>query len=142
MDKSDPQNQEWTPDMNQNKDCAKGKGGGPQLFPVRFESTHPAASSVCVAGCFNQWQPEAKSLHPSEGGRWLKETALPPGTYEYCLVVDGRWMPDPSARESVPNPFGGRNSLLRVIQSQEARHLADAENLPLKNPNKSKRTKI
>ena len=69
-------------------------------------------------------------------GRWLKETVLPPGTYEYCLVVDGEWMPDPRARESVPNLFGGRDSLLKVASSPEAAHLADAEHLPLKNANK------
>jgi hypothetical protein len=39
---------------------------------------------------------------------------LAPGTYEYCLVVDGQWMPDPLAKETVPNPFGGRNSVLKV----------------------------
>jgi hypothetical protein len=47
--------------------------------------------------------------------------------------VDGNWMPDPLARETVPNPFGGRNSILRVVGSPEAAHLSDAENLPLKN---------
>ena len=66
-------------------------------------------------------------------GNWWKETALAPGTYEYCLVVDGQWMPDPLARETVPNPFGGRNSVLKVASSPEAAHRADAENLPLKN---------
>jgi hypothetical protein len=30
------------------------------------------------------------------------------------MVVDGHWMPDPSARDSRPNPFGGRNSVLNV----------------------------
>jgi hypothetical protein len=45
-------------------------------------------------------------------------------------------MPDPQARETVPNPFGGRNSLLKVPDSPEAAHLADAENLPLENANK------
>jgi hypothetical protein len=64
-----------------------------------------------LAGTFNHWQPEAKTLHSSGVGHWWKETALAPGTYEYCLVVDGQWMPDPLARESVPNPFGGRNSV-------------------------------
>ncbi len=66
------------------------------------------------------------------GGRWLKETVLPPGTYEYCLVVDGEWMPDPLAKETVPNPFGGRNSILKVASSPEASHLAAAEHSPLK----------
>jgi 1,4-alpha-glucan branching enzyme len=91
-----------------------GHNAGPQLVPVRFEFTHPTATTVCVAGSFNQWQPEAKTLHSSGIGRWWKETALAPGTYEYCLVVDGQWMPDPQAKETVPNPFGGRNSVLKV----------------------------
>jgi 1,4-alpha-glucan branching enzyme len=109
---------------------------GSQLEPVCFEFTHPTDSTVCVAGTFNDWHAEAKPMHPMRDGRWLKETVLPPGTYEYCLVVDGEWMPDPRARESVPNLFGGRNSLLKVASSPEAAHLADAENLPLKNANK------
>jgi hypothetical protein len=50
-------------------------------------------------------------------------------------------MPDPLAKESVPNPFGGRNSVLTVADSTEAVHLADAENLPLKNAYEQKRRK-
>ena len=64
-------------------------------MPVRFEFTHPTAKTVCIAGTFNHWQPEAKTLHSSGVGHWWKETSLAPGTYEYCLVVDGKWMPDP-----------------------------------------------
>ena len=41
---------------------------GPQLLPVRFEFTHPTATSVCVAGTFNDWQPEAKPMHPFGNG--------------------------------------------------------------------------
>ena len=67
---------------------------------------------------------------PWVDGRWLKKTGLAAGTYEYCLVVDGRWMPDPLAAESVPNPFGGRNSLLKVTHSPGACSLGDAELLP------------
>jgi len=103
---------------NQNHDHgrsqANGEGAEPQLVPVRFEFNDPKATTVCVAGTFNNWQPEAKALHASGSGHWWKETALPPGTYEYCLVVDGQWMPDPMAAETVPNPFGGRNSILKV----------------------------
>ena len=115
---------------------------GTPLVPVRFEFTHPTAKTVCLAGSFNHWQPEAKTLHPAGGGRWVKETALLPGTYEYCLVVDGQWMPDPLAKETVPNPFGGRNSVLRVAGSPEAGHLADAETLPLKHATKQKAQRI
>jgi 1,4-alpha-glucan branching enzyme len=84
------------------------------LIPVRFEFTHPTAKSVSVAGTFNHWQPEAKTLHPTIAGKWGKETVLKPGVYEYCFIVDGQWLPDPTAQETVPNPFGGRNSILKV----------------------------
>lgn len=106
-----------------------------RLIPVHFEFTDPAATTVHIAGTFNNWRPEAKALHSSGLGNWWKDTALAPGTYEYCLIVDGRWMPDPLARESVANPFGGRNSILKVATSPDAAHRADAENFPLKNEN-------
>ena len=119
--------------MKHNHNHDNAQNAGLQLVPVRFEFTSPTAKTVCLAGTFNHWQPEAKTLHSSGVGNWWKETALAPGTYEYCLVVDGRWMPDPLARESVANPFGGRNSILHVANSPEAAHRADAANLPLKN---------
>ena len=109
--------------------------------PVHFEFADPKATTVCIAGTFNHWQPEAKTLHTSGVGNWWKETSLAPGTYEYCLVVDGKWIPDPKARESVANPFGGRNSVLTVASSPIAAHLADAENLPLKKETNQKAKK-
>jgi len=105
----------------------------PQLVPVHFEFKDPKATTVCLAGTFNHWHPESKTLQSSGVGHWWEDTALEPGAYEYCFVVDGKWIPDPLAKETVPNPFGGRNSLLRVACSPEAAHLADAEHLPLKN---------
>ena len=124
--------------MKHNHNHDNAPNAGPQLVMVRFEFTHPTAKSVFVAGTFNQWQPETKTLHSTGEGHWLKETALTPGTYEYCLIVDGQWMPDPLALETVPNPFGGRNSILKVVSSPEATHLVSAENLPLKNTNQQK----
>jgi 1,4-alpha-glucan branching enzyme len=111
----------------------KHQNNEPKLVPVRFEFTHPTATTVCVAGSFNNWQPEAKTLHSSGAGNWWKETSLAPGTYEYCFVVDGEWMADPRTLETVANPFGGRNSVLHVASSTEAAHLEDAEKFPLKN---------
>ena len=73
--------------MKHNKEHDNTKSTTPQLEPVRFEFTHPTASTVCVAGTFNDWHAEAKPLHPVGRGRWLKETVLPPGNYDYCLVV-------------------------------------------------------
>src|ERR1051325_2815301 len=126
-----------TPNKNTKFDRNEGNvpHTGPRPVPVRFEFKHPTASTVCVAGSFNDWRPESEVLHSSGTGHWWKETALAPGTYEYCLVVDGQWGPDPSARETVPNPFGGRNSVLKVATSPGAAHCADAKDLPLKNAN-------
>jgi 1,4-alpha-glucan branching enzyme len=118
--------------MKHNHNHGLDQNAGLKLVPVRFEFTSPTAKTVCLAGSFNRWQPEAKTLHSSGAGNWWKETSLAPGTYEYCLVVDGQWMPDPSAAESVANPFGGRNSILHVAISPEAAHLASAENSPMK----------
>ncbi|MEI7731896.1 MAG: glycogen-binding domain-containing protein [Verrucomicrobiota bacterium] len=111
---------------------------GPQLEPVRFEFSHATATTVCVAGTFNDWHPTAKPMHPLGQGRWLKETVLPAGCYEYRLVVDGQWIADPLAKETVANPFGEHNSILKVGNSMEAAHLDEAEHLPLKNANESK----
>jgi hypothetical protein len=119
--------------MKHNHNHDNAPNAGLKLVPVRFEFTSPTAKTVCLAGSFNHWQPEAKTLHSSGVGNWWKDTSLAPGSYEYCLVVDGQWMPDPRATESVANPFGGRNSILHVAVSPAAAHLADAENLPLKN---------
>ena len=125
--------------MKHNHNLDNIPSAGPQLMPVRFEFTHPTALSVCVAGSFNHWQPDGKALQTSGAGLWWDNTALAPGIYEYCLVVDGNWVPDPLARETVPNPFGGRNSILKVACSPEAAHRADATDLPLKNANKRKK---
>ena len=130
------------PAMKHNHNHDNASTAGLQLQPVRFEFTHPTATTVCIAGTFNHWKPEAKTLHSSGVGHWWKETALAPGTYEYCLIVDGQWMPDPLARETVANPFGGKNSILKVATSPEAGHLAEAENSPLKNAIKQKTQKI
>ncbi len=128
--------------MKHNKNHDNAPGAGSPLVAVHFEFTHPTARTVCVAGTFNNWHPTTKSMHSSGNGHWAKEAFLPPGDHEYCLVVDGQWMPDPLARETVANPFGGRNSVLKVASSPEAAHLADAENLPLKNTNKPKQPKL
>ena len=120
------------PNHNQD-DAPANRAPDPQQVRVRFEFTDSTATTVCLAGTFNHWQPDSKTLDSSGVGHWWKDTALEPGTYEYCFVVDGKWVSDPLAKETVPNPFGGRNSLLRVASSPEAAHRADAQNLPLEN---------
>ena len=111
---------------------------GSQLVPVRFEFAHPTATHVFVAGTFNHWQPDNKPMQSAGPGRWVRETALAPGSYEYCLVVDGHWIPDPQSHETVANPFGGRNSVLTVTVPAETGPKAHTGNTPDKSTNNRK----
>lgn len=81
---------------------------------VSFELVKPGAKQVCVAGSFNGWKPEQAPLLPMGDGRFVADLSVDPGRYEYLFVVDGQWLPDPKATESVRNPFGGTNSVLTV----------------------------
>jgi 1,4-alpha-glucan branching enzyme len=92
----------------------KIKGNGQTSQPLRVEFTHSTAKAVAIAGSFNDWRPESSPMIALGHGRWLKELVLPPGRYEYLIVADGKWLPDPSAKATVPNPFGGVNSLVIV----------------------------
>lgn len=89
-----------------------GNGGINRL--VRFEFSHPTATAMAIAGTFNDWSPGATPMIALGRGRWAKELVLPAGTYEYLLVADGHWIPDPSAKLTAANPFGGVNSVLVV----------------------------
>lgn len=87
----------------------------PSSHPVAFELFAPSAHAVFLAGSFNEWNPTATPMMRLQDRKWAKELRLPAGCYEYLFVVDGQWIPDPKAPDYVPNPFGGCNSVLKVI---------------------------
>jgi hypothetical protein len=80
---------------------------------VEFKLIASEAKSVAVAGIFNGWDPKKTPLE-EVGGAWHAKVELPRGRYEYRFVIDGQWVTDPNARESVPNPFGSVNSVVSV----------------------------
>jgi 1,4-alpha-glucan branching enzyme len=95
----------------------------PKAEPVKFAATQPnislefvkpGAKQVAVAGSFNDWKPERSPLVQIGNGRWVGDLNVKPGRHEYLFVVDGQWLPDPNAKETVQNPFGGKNSVLTV----------------------------
>lgn len=92
------------------------KAAAPPPPRIVLELVNPAAKQVFVAGSFNNWQPEQTPLAPAGNGRWEGDLKVRPGRHEYLFVVDGQWLPDPNAKESVENPFGGRNSVLTVAE--------------------------
>lgn len=95
-----------------NKTPATTSTSGKRACRFEFQSTE--AKIVCIAGSFNDWQPGATPMVALGDGRWVKELTLPSGRYEYRLVVDGNWVDDPSAKETVANPHGGANAVLTV----------------------------
>jgi 1,4-alpha-glucan branching enzyme len=83
---------------------------------ISLELVKSEAKEVYVAGSFNGWVPQKSPLSPAGNGHWVGDLAVGPGRYEYLFVVDGQWLPDPNARETVDNPFGGKNSVLVVSE--------------------------
>ncbi len=83
---------------------------------VRIEFIHATATEISIIGTFNGWRHDATPMTRVGDGRWFEELLLPPGLYEYQFVVDGKWVPDPQAPKSAPNPFGEVNSILKVAE--------------------------
>lgn len=88
----------------------------PKTNRISLELVKPGAKAVYVAGSFNEWKPERTPLAPAGNGVWTGNLNIKPGRHEYLFVVDGQWLPDPNAKESVCNPFGGLNSVLVVSE--------------------------
>jgi 1,4-alpha-glucan branching enzyme len=81
---------------------------------VTLELDAPFANEVYAAGEFNDWSPTATLMKKGDDGIWRVSLKLATGTYEYKFVVDGTWMEDPVNPDTVPDPYGGSNSLLTV----------------------------
>ncbi len=91
-----------------------------QKQKVTFSYTDPQARSVLLAGDFTGWQQAPLSLKRSKAGVWKKTISLPPGKYEYRLLVDGQWQDDPHCPNRQPNQFGGQNCVCIVDGALEA----------------------
>jgi 1,4-alpha-glucan branching enzyme len=74
----------------------------------------PGATSVSIAGSFNDWNPSETPMLNAGDGAWAVELVLPPGRYEYRFIADGEWIDDPGAAESVGTAFGSRNGVIAV----------------------------
>jgi hypothetical protein len=83
---------------------------------IVFVTLYPRASSVQVAGDFNNWQPVATPMEKvgDSSGVWQTKMNLPPGRYRYRLVVDGQWQQDPYNHHTELNQFGEFNSIVEV----------------------------
>lgn len=92
--------------------------------------------SVHVAGSFNNW-PATLALggwpltYSATEKRWKLERVLDPGSYSYKFVLDEKdWVTDPGNPRTMPDGFGGQNSLLTVTCKPGATQLDLTADLP------------
>ena len=81
---------------------------------VSFNYFAPQAGSVLLAGDFTRWEASPVALQKQETGVWTATLTLPPGRYQYRLLVDGQWQNDPECRDLQPNEFGSANCICQV----------------------------
>jgi 1,4-alpha-glucan branching enzyme len=87
---------------------------------VTFSYKAPQALSVLLAGDFTGWQEAPLEMKKSKNGVWKKTVSLPPGRYEYRLLVEGQWCDDPECPNRQPNQFGGENCVCVVQEPPPA----------------------
>lgn len=81
---------------------------------VVFAAHLPGASSVNVAGDFNNWSAEATPMSRLDDEDFSAVLPLAPGRYRYRYVVDGQWLSDPANNNVETNQFGDLNSVVEV----------------------------
>lgn len=84
---------------------------------LRYTPQGERPQSVFVAGTFNDWvmlDPRFRMNWDATSQRFYIRLRLKPGRYQYKLIVDGRWMLDPNATASAPDPLGGRYGIFIV----------------------------
>lgn len=85
----------------------------PCCLPVRF-SYEGYAQSICIAGDFNHWSPDAHCLRKIDR-KWIIDLKLPAGIHHYAFVIDGaQWVADPKAPLLEADGFGKQNSAVLV----------------------------
>ncbi len=81
----------------------------------KFTYLAPGASSVSLAGSFNDWNTGADPMTKGDNGVWSVVKKLDPGSYQYKFVINGTdWKEDPDNPETADDGYGGKNSLLVV----------------------------
>jgi 1,4-alpha-glucan branching enzyme len=109
--------------------AAAPAGGGGAAAPVVTGKAQPpaitsdgvtftfagSATSVALAGEFNQWSVTADPLERRSDGTWTITKKLAPGTYGYKFIVNGTtWKQDEANPHGTDDGFGGKNSVVTV----------------------------
>jgi 1,4-alpha-glucan branching enzyme len=83
---------------------------------VRFALQRPEATTVAIAGSFNQWSPTANPLtRERPRSPWSAVVQLPPGEHLFMFVINGtEWISPPFAVDYVDDGFGAQNGVVVV----------------------------
>ena len=98
---------------------ATKKSSGAQQQKVVLTFRGYEGKQLQIAGEFNKWVPDQNVTTRRKKDTLQKILHIPPGTYQYRLIVDGEWRDDPTNPERIANDVGGHNSLLRVMEERE-----------------------
>lgn len=67
------------------------KAAAPKKVAVEFVADCPLATTVSIAGTFNDWAVDVDMLKKDKKtGLWVAKISLVPGDYEYKFVCDGK----------------------------------------------------
>ena len=67
------------------------KVAAPKKVAVEFVADCPLATTVSIAGTFNDWAVDVDMLKKDKKtGLWIAKISLVPGDYEYKFVCDGK----------------------------------------------------
>lgn len=90
--------------------------GAPQVW-TRFVYSDEQATSVAVAGDFNDWEPQPLVPRTLADGRmvWTGLVSMDRGEHEYMYLIDDEeWVTDPYAVEQRDDGFGAQNAVLNL----------------------------
>jgi len=80
---------------------------------ICFEICASPGCKVCLAGSFNNWQPQ-ELKDDGNTGKYTAIVSLPDGRHEYKFIINNVWLHDSSNPCSATNAFGSLNSIIEV----------------------------
>ncbi len=86
-----------------------------QQITLYYLDPEGSVDKLEVAGDFNNWLAEEYSNH-KQGDTLFTTIPVKPGSYTYKFVLNGSdWIANPHASEFSQDPYGGKNSILNVL---------------------------
>lgn len=82
---------------------------------VVFEVSAPKARKACLVGDFNAWDSETHPMNHERAGKWTLRILLPPGTYRYAVLVDGKTVKNSKKLNVEPRRFWASSDRLHVF---------------------------